>query len=182
MLVVVHHQVFLEVNGAAFGHVELVQCHGALDRTPLTDTGDVPQLRNVEGAPFHAGQIPLQSRTEQTPFEVKQAFFFPGQPFAASSDFPAVAGFTRLAGPARDIAFQAVHRQRCQRLAGHFFVVHAQVDVIDVIVQVKELSRVRCAVGRHQRADEGIDIALLIAHRSERRTLAQVQAEEAAFR
>ena len=48
--------------------------------------------------------------------------------------------------------------------------------------QVKELGRVRCAVGRHQRADEGIDIALLIAHRSERRTLAQVQAEEAAFR
>ncbi|MNN65286.1 hypothetical protein D3C81_1807750 [compost metagenome] len=44
MLVVVHHQVFLEVDGAAFSHVELVQRHGAFYRASLADTGDVPQL------------------------------------------------------------------------------------------------------------------------------------------
>ncbi|MNO97522.1 hypothetical protein D3C76_892330 [compost metagenome] len=44
MLVVVHHQVFLEVDGAAFSHVELVQRHGAFYRAPLADTGDIPQL------------------------------------------------------------------------------------------------------------------------------------------
>ncbi|MNC63036.1 hypothetical protein D3C75_1131250 [compost metagenome] len=82
---------------------------------------------------------------------MKQAFFFPGQAFAAGSDFPAITGFTRLAGPACGITFQAMHRQWRQRLAGHFFVVHAQVDVVDVVVQVVELGRVRRAIGRHQR-------------------------------
>ncbi|MNL19374.1 hypothetical protein D3C87_1405700 [compost metagenome] len=154
MLVVVHHQVFLEVNGAAFGHVELVQRHGAFHRTPLADTGDIPQLRNIKGAPFHAWQVPLQTWAKQSAFEVKQAFFLPGQAFAAGGDLPRVAGFARVAGPTCDIAFQAVYRQWCQRLAGHFFVVHAQVDVIDVIVQVEELGWVGGAIGRHQRPYE----------------------------
>ncbi|MNT82575.1 hypothetical protein D3C72_2223270 [compost metagenome] len=44
VLVVVHHQVFLEVDGAAFSHVELIQRHGAFYRAPLAHAGDVPQL------------------------------------------------------------------------------------------------------------------------------------------
>ncbi|MNN40564.1 hypothetical protein D3C81_1546430 [compost metagenome] len=71
MFVVVDHQIFLEVNRATLGHVELIESQGAFHRSALDHPGNIPQLGDVEGAPIHAWQVPLQTRTKQTTFELE---------------------------------------------------------------------------------------------------------------
>ncbi|MNT68610.1 hypothetical protein D3C72_2068580 [compost metagenome] len=97
------------MDGAAFSHIELVQRQRTFDRPTLTYARHVPQLRNIERTPLHARQVPLQTRPEQATLDSEQALLLPGQAFAAGSDFPGIARFPRLAGPARDITVEAVH-------------------------------------------------------------------------
>ncbi|MNZ75195.1 hypothetical protein D3C78_936680 [compost metagenome] len=105
VLVVVDHQIFLEVNRAPLGHVELVESQGAFHRSTLDHPGNIPQLGDVESAPIHAWQVPLQTRTEQTTFELEQTIFPPSQPLTVGGDFPVIAFFIRLVCPADSVAF-----------------------------------------------------------------------------
>src|SRR5690606_4791792 len=77
MLVVVYHQVFLEVDRAAFGQVKLIERDGTFHRPALDYASHIPQLRDIECAPLHAWQIPLQPG-EQAAFELEQPIFLPG--------------------------------------------------------------------------------------------------------
>src|SRR5690606_35371094 len=122
--VIVYNEVFLEMNSTAFGHVHLIQCHRAFNRPPFAYAFDVPYLGYVEGAPLYARDIPLQTRPDQPAFELEQSLFLPCQPLAGCGEFPGIAWFVRLTGPAYGIAFECLDRSWGQCLGGHPLLIH----------------------------------------------------------
>src|SRR5438132_14388598 len=97
----------------AVGHVGLVVAHQALDAAPLDRAGDVVDLRDVEGAPVDAGQVPLHALAEQRAAQVEQALLAPAQALARGGELPGRAGLVVEAGPAGGVALEpALGEQR----------------------------------------------------------------------
>src|SRR5690606_2425951 len=82
MHLVIHDQVFLEVDRAALGHPGLIKGNDPLDRPAFADTSDVVKLRYVESSPILAGQIPLHTIADQRTGHLEQALFFPAEKLA----------------------------------------------------------------------------------------------------
>ena len=180
VLAVVDDQALLRVHLAAFGHVRLLHRHDALDLAALAGAAHVVELRDVEGAPLDARQVPLHAGADDAALHVEQALFDPVHVLARGFELPGIARFSRQAGPDGGVGLQRARGHQRLGLCGHARLVHAQRLAVDAGALVDELRRVRRAGRRVDRAHHRVHRAFVVAQAAERHGLAQMQAVEAA--